>query len=75
MTSLNYSLSVKSRADHLFSVTLTIPVLDSDSLTLSLPAWIPGSYMIRDFARNIVTLEAMSSEGEPIKVEKTDKQH
>ena len=40
---------------------------------VSLPAWIPGSYMIRDFARNIVTIEGRS-EGKPVALEKLDKQ-
>jgi predicted metalloprotease with PDZ domain len=40
---------------------------------LALPAWIPGSYMIRDFARNIVTLSAFCN-GVSLKVEKQDKQ-
>ncbi len=40
---------------------------------MTLPAWIPGSYMIRDFAKNIVTLEA-SCGGRPVQTEKLDKQ-
>jgi predicted metalloprotease with PDZ domain len=37
-----------------------------------LPAWIPGSYLIREFAKNIVRIEA-STEAGPIAVEKVDK--
>jgi predicted metalloprotease with PDZ domain len=40
---------------------------------LTLPAWIPGSYMIRDFARNVVALEA-SCNGVLLTIEKQDKQ-
>ena len=40
---------------------------------LSLPAWIPGSYMIRDFAKHVVTLAAESG-GEPVRATKRDKQ-
>src|SRR5690606_10718126 len=29
----------------------------------TLPAWIPGSYMIRDFARNIIAIEASDKSG------------
>lgn len=46
---------------------------DAARQQLSLPAWIPGSYMIRDFARNIVAFEAMSSDASP-EVTKLDKQ-
>lgn len=37
-----------------------------------LPAWIPGSYMIREFARNIVSLRA-ESDGIAVPAEKLDK--
>src|SRR6185312_384549 len=38
----------------------------------SLPAWIPGSYMIREFARNIVRIHA-ESKGEAVELTKLDK--
>ena len=58
---------------HLFQVTLTIDRPTPEGQGLTLPAWIPGSYMIRDFARHIVSLEA-SAAGEPVDVAKLDKQ-
>jgi predicted metalloprotease with PDZ domain len=36
----------------------------------SLPAWIPGSYLLRDFARHVVRVEAQSG-GKPLEVVKT----
>ena len=71
---LQYSLSVNSVSQHLFDVTLSIPAIDSEHLTLSLPGWIPGSYMVRDFSRNIVNFSASNSEGHPIEVTLLDKQ-
>ena len=41
--------------------------------TLRLPAWIPGSYMIRDFARNIVEISAADSSSSKIPLRKIDK--
>ncbi len=60
---------------HLFEVELRIPagVAGVGALTLALPAWIPGSYMIRDFARNIVAIAA-TDDGGPLTLTKTDKQ-
>ncbi|WPL17315.1 hypothetical protein Thiowin_02318 [Thiorhodovibrio winogradskyi] len=43
------------------------------NLRLSLPAWIPGSYMIRDFARHLIKVQAQDATG-PLRVEKSDKQ-
>ena len=58
---LQYSLSVNSVSQHLFDVTLSIPSMDSEYLKLSLPGWIPGSYMVRDFSRNIGNFSATTN--------------
>ncbi len=42
----------------------------ADEQGLSLPAWIPGSYLLRDFARHVVHVEAKSGR-ETLAVEKT----
>ncbi len=59
---------------HLFQITLTVTAPDPKGQVLSMPAWIPGSYMIRDFAKNIVTIEA-NCDGNPVTLEKLDKQN
>ena len=52
---------------HRFAVRVTIPPLvgakGTDRITLRLPAWIPGSYMIRDFSRHLLALEARDDYG------------
>jgi predicted metalloprotease with PDZ domain len=58
---------------HLFQVTLSIKAPDRAGQVVSLPAWLPGSYMIRDFAKNIVTISA-TCDGKPLALEKLDKQ-
>ena len=58
---------------HLFQVTLTVAEPTPEGQGLTLPAWIPGSYMIRDFARHIVSLEARAGD-RPLDVAKIDKQ-
>ncbi|NEX15374.1 MAG: peptidase M61 [Halochromatium sp.] len=65
---------VPARPDaHCFEVTLEIPAPETETLQVSLPAWIPGSYMIRDFARNLLSLVARQA-GRPVALEKLDKQ-
>jgi predicted metalloprotease with PDZ domain len=58
---------------HCFEVGLEIPAPETPSLTVSMPAWIPGSYMIRDFARNLLRIAAQQA-GRPLALEKLDKQ-
>jgi len=70
---IQYQIQPIAPEAHIFGVELTISDPDPSGQQLTLPAWIPGSYMIRDFARNIVTLEA-SCNGEKVVAEKQDKQ-
>lgn len=53
-------------------MALTIQAPDPSGQWLALPAWIPGSYLVRDFARNVLTLMAEVG-GEPVAVEQVDK--
>jgi predicted metalloprotease with PDZ domain len=56
--SIHYQVSLLSTTGHLFNVCLSIENPHENGQILTLPAWIPGSYMIRDFAKNIVSLQA-----------------
>ena len=67
-----YTVNPKDLAGHLFEVTLRIAAPDPEGQVLALPAWIPGSYMIREFARNIVQVRA-ESDGKAVAIAKVDK--
>ena len=69
---ITYQLSPSDPAGHRCTVVLTVPHPDPAGQTLSLPAWIPGSYMIRDFARNIETIDARAG-GRRVPLDKLDK--
>ena len=69
---IHYTIVPKDLAGHLFNVTVTVANPDPDGQTFALPAWIPGSYMIREFARNIVRIRADSG-GQPLALTKLDK--
>lgn len=58
---------------HYFDIELTIANPDPEGQTLRLPAWLPGSYMIRDFARHIIEFSAQC-ETHPIHYNRLDKQ-
>ncbi len=57
---------------HYFEIVCDIREPDAAGQQLVLPAWIPGSYMIREFARNIVAISATSA-GRPLPLTKLDK--
>lgn len=67
-----YSIVGHDLAAHLFHVTLTVDAPSPDGQVFALPAWIPGSYMIREFSRNIVRIAAESN-GAPVALTKLDK--
>ena len=70
--SVHYRIVPIDPVMHLFEVTITINKPATEGQLFSLPAWIPGSYMIREFARNIVSISA-SSEGRKLRLKKLDK--
>ena len=69
---IRYTVNLFNPHAHIFKVTLEISKPDKNGQVLSLPAWIPGSYMIRDFAKNIINIQA-SSNNKTISLEKIDK--
>ena len=69
---IQYTIVPKDLAGHLFNVTVSVAAPSADGQVFALPAWIPGSYMIREFARNIVRIRAESG-GEPVLLTKLNK--
>lgn len=69
---IHYRVVPSNPAGHLFRVSLTLETPDPQGQVLSLPAWIPGSYMIRDFARHIVRIDARGPGG-PVALARLDK--
>ncbi|HYD94204.1 MAG TPA: M61 family metallopeptidase [Noviherbaspirillum sp.] len=69
---VQYTIVPKDPVAHLFEVTLAVPAPDPEGQVFTLPAWIPGSYMIREFARNIVRIRAESA-GSAVPLKKLDK--
>ena len=53
----HYQVSVASLARHSYAVELTIPQ-PAPRQRVSLPVWIPGSYLVREFARHLHGLTA-----------------
>jgi predicted metalloprotease with PDZ domain len=54
---ITYRIEPFDRHAHQYRVTLTVP-RPAPVQRLSLPVWIPGSYMVREFARHLSRLEA-----------------
>jgi len=68
---IHYLLDPRQQHAHLYNVTLTIdrPAAGQE---LVLPVWIPGSYLVREFAKNLHGLHAEQG-GCPVAVDALDK--
>lgn len=54
-TDISYRLDFTRFSEHLVDITLSF-IAETTSPCLWLPAWIPGSYLMREFARNITAV-------------------
>jgi predicted metalloprotease with PDZ domain len=69
---IRYTVIPEQPEAHLYRVTCTVAEPDPSGQQFALPAWIPGSYMIREFARHVVSIRA-ESRGKPVAIDKLDK--
>jgi predicted metalloprotease with PDZ domain len=56
-SSIDYRIDVHDPQAHLFRVTLRVPAPAAPQ-RVSLPVWIPGSYLVREFGRHLTALQA-----------------
>ena len=69
----HYRVEIGDLHAHLFHITLTI-ARPAALQRVSLPVWIPGSYLVREFAKNLQGLQAQQGKGSPAAlVEQLDK--
>jgi predicted metalloprotease with PDZ domain len=70
-----FTVSMPQPETHLFEISVSISSFPAPvaSFDLVLPVWAPGSYSVRDFARNVRDLAAADSKGRPLAVEKVEK--
>ena len=55
---VRYRIAPRDPHAHLFEVHCTVADPDADGQAFRLPVWIPGSYLIREFARHFVAVRA-----------------
>lgn len=69
---IRYQIQAISPEAHIFRTVMHVPDAMPEGQVLRMPAWIPGSYMIRDFARHVVRFEAHAND-QPLAWRKLDK--
>ncbi len=69
---LHYSISMQMPHSHYYEVCIEIHNPSKIDLELFLPVWTPGSYMVREYAKNVELVNAFSGVNK-LKIDKTSK--
>ncbi len=66
MKEINYSVSFEKPFTHYCEVEISLSGINQDTVIFSMPVWTPGSYLIREFAKNVEGVIAENSGGEKL---------
>lgn len=58
MEKITYTLSLPNPVQHLLDVTVELDARGLDAIDLVMPAWTPGSYLLREYARHVQDFHA-----------------
>ncbi len=67
---MQYTVSFPEPAAHYAEVQMAVP---ADTSELMAAVWTPGSYLVREYARNFDELKAFDASGKPVTIEKSSK--
>jgi len=59
--------------NHYFHVEMVLTGFNANQLTVKMPVWAPGSYLVREFSKNVDLVKAFDELGKPLKVSKRTK--
>lgn len=68
-----YQLRMPKPQNHYFEVEMTLSDFKEKELNLKLPVWAPGSYLVREFSKNLNLVKAYDENGKEIQVVKKTK--
>ncbi|MES0874788.1 M61 family metallopeptidase [Sinimarinibacterium thermocellulolyticum] len=69
---VRYTVRIAQPREHLFEVVCCVERPDPQGQIFRLPSWLRGSYLVRDFAKHVVDVSAISG-GAPVALERLDK--
>lgn len=71
--SVRYELHMKAPQNHYFNVNMFLSEFKSDEVRVKMPVWAPGSYLIREFSKNVNQVKAFDEKGKALLVSKVSK--
>lgn len=70
---VSYELRMPKPQNHYFEVQINISENSDKQVEVKLPVWAPGSYLVREFSKNINLVKAFTKDGKALKVSKKSK--
>lgn len=70
---IQYALKMPKPQNHYFEVEMLIEGVDAKELEVKMPVWAPGSYLVREFSKNVNLVKAYDEKGNALNVQKTSK--
>ncbi|GAB2871460.1 PDZ domain-containing protein [Hymenobacter ruber] len=70
---LRYTLAMPLPQSHYFEVKMELGGFPADYTDVKMPVWAPGSYLVREYAKNVEGFQAQTSGGQALTVEKINK--
>ena len=70
---IEYAVTVTNPISHLYDVDMNVRGMRTTSIDVVMPAWEPGNYSIRDFAKNVQDFRSTSGRNQPLAWTQTDK--
>jgi len=68
-----YTVSMERPQNHYFQVEMDLSGFKQKELNVKMPIWSPGSYLAREFAKNVNLVTATDEKGRALTVKKTSK--
>jgi len=72
-TTVDYSIKMSKPQNHYFEVMMTLDELTGKNITIKMPVWSPGSYMVREFSKNVNIVRAYDENANKLDISKTSK--
>lgn len=70
---VDYELSMENPNSHYFEVQMNVSEVKGKCLSIKMPVWAPGSYLVREFAKSVNLVKAKDSKGNELEVKKDNK--
>ncbi len=70
---ISYKLRMTKPQNHYFQVEMNLVDFKQSELLVKMPVWAPGSYLVREFSKNVDLVKAFDENGKALTVTKQTK--